>query len=95
MLRTLTLAATLAGLALPAAAATTVTVNLAGLDNKAAHARIAQAAHSACIVEMRGASALDQYYMHADCLDRAIARAEASWEAGHASVEVEPKLAGR
>lgn len=95
MLRILTLTAALAGLALPAAAETTVTVNVAGLDAKAAHERIAQAAHSACIIEMRGASLLDQYYTHADCIDRAITRAEASWQSGQASVQVQSKLASR
>jgi hypothetical protein len=76
MLRTLALAAALGALALPAAAAS-VTVNIAGLDAKAAHARIVHAAIAACSAELRDESPLIQYYQMSSCIDEAVADAEA------------------
>ncbi len=81
MFRSLAIAATLAAFALPAAAATTVKINVAGLDAKAAHASIVKAAKAACQVEMRDASTFEQHYLHADCINTAVARAQASLDA--------------
>lgn len=76
MLRTLLLTAALGALALPAAAATYVKVNVSGLDAKAAHVAIVHAATEACQIELRGVSDLERYYGHVDCIKSAVARAE-------------------
>ncbi len=77
MLRTLVLATAALALALPAAAATTVKVNIAGLDATAARATITQAAHEACQQEFRYESTFDQHYGRPICVQAAIAQAEA------------------
>jgi len=76
MLRTLSIAALGAALALPAAAETTVKVDVAGLDGPAAHARILQAAKAACKVEMRNSTTFEQYYQWTGCINDAVAGAE-------------------
>ena len=48
MFRKLALAAAVAAFAVPAFAATQVTINVTGLDAKSAHAVIVQAAEKAC-----------------------------------------------
>ena len=80
MFRTLVLAAALGAMALPAAAAS-VTINVAGLDAKAAHAKIVQAAATACGIELSDDSTVVQYYTHAACVTDAAAKAEAKVEA--------------
>ncbi len=94
MLRTLVLAAALGAMALPAAAATTVTINVNGLDGKAAHAVITRAAKDACQVELRGSSPFAQYYLRADCINTAVADAEARLRTTRAS-ENQTHMAGR
>jgi hypothetical protein len=66
MLRTLLAGAAVAALAMPAFAATTVKVNVSGMDSKAAHATIVRAAKSACRAEFRNASAFEQHYLWSD-----------------------------
>ena len=81
MFRTFLLAAALGAIALPAAAGTSITVSLAGLDATAAHAAIFHAAQAACRAEMSGDTALVQFYERPECISDAIARAEASMAA--------------
>ena len=78
MYRTLILATALAALALPAAAGTSITVSVAGLDAKAAHTAIVHAAQAACRVELSDEFPQDIFYTRPDCLNDAIGRAEAS-----------------
>jgi len=80
MIRTLVLAAAIGSFAVPAFAAS-VTVNVAGLDAKTAHAKIIQAASTACSIAMSDTSDFDQYYSHAACVTEAANRAEAQLEA--------------
>jgi hypothetical protein len=79
MFRKLALAVALAAIALPAAAHTEVKVSLAGLDAKAAHAVILQAAQAACRAELADQSSLVQFYARPDCIDAAVAKAETSY----------------
>jgi hypothetical protein len=79
MFRKLTLAAAFAAIALPAAAHTEVKVSVAGLDAKAAHAVIVQAAQAACRAELADQSALVQFYTRPGCIDAAVAKAETSY----------------
>jgi hypothetical protein len=76
MFRTLTLAAALGALALPATAATTVTVSVVGLDSKAAHAVIFHAAQQACRTELSGESDLVKFYARPTCISDAVTTAE-------------------
>jgi hypothetical protein len=76
MLRSFAIAAAFVAVALPAAAAS-VTVNIAGLDAAAAHARIEKAAAAACRVALSDESPLVQYYGHDSCIADAVAAAEA------------------
>ena len=78
MLRTFAIAAAYAALAVPAAADTSVTVNIAGLDYQAAHAKIVRGAELACFREFAGESTLMLYYERPVCVSDAIARAESS-----------------
>lgn len=78
MFRTALLSAAVAVLALPVAAQTLVKVNVNGLDAKAAHEAILRAAKEACAVELRNSSPLGQYYGHLDCVNAAVANAEAA-----------------
>ena len=82
MLRSIAIAAALVVTALPAAAAS-VTVNIAGLDAAQAHAKIEKAAADACTIALRDDTQLDQYYGHADCIDDAVAAAEAKLAEGN------------
>jgi hypothetical protein len=75
MIRALAIAATLS-LALPAAAATSVKVNLSGLDANGAHTAILRAAKAACRTELRDASTFEFHYQWTDCLKSADARAQ-------------------
>jgi len=90
MFRTLALAATLGALALPAAAQTSsITVKIAGLDAKTAHARIVRAAESACSNVLQD-SALIKYYETPDCVQETVSKAEAKYAAtdhSYASVQ--------
>jgi len=79
MFRKLVLAAAFAAIAIPAAAETTVTVKVAGLDAKAAHAVILQAAQAACREELAGQSSLVQFYTRPDCINSAVAKAETTY----------------
>jgi hypothetical protein len=79
MFRTIALAATLGAIALPAAAAS-VTVNIAGLDAKTAHARIVHAAEVACSAALQE-SATVRYYEMPPCINDAVAAAEAKYAA--------------
>jgi UrcA family protein len=95
MLRTLSIAAVGAALALPAAAETTVKVDVAGLDAPAAHARIFQAAKAACRVELRNSTTFEQYYQWNGCINDAVARAESDLKTQQASTAGGALLAGR
>ena len=75
MLKSLVIAAALAATALPAFAAS-VTVDISGLDAKAAHAKIEQAAIAACRVAMNEESPVAQYYDHDQCISEAVSAAE-------------------
>jgi hypothetical protein len=87
MTRTLAIAALLGvALALPAAAETTVKVDVAGLDAPAAHARLVAAAKAACQVELRDSQVFEQYYQHVGCITDAVAHAEAEMKMQQASV---------
>jgi hypothetical protein len=79
MFRKLTLTAAFAAIALPAAAHTEVKVSVAGLDAKAAHAVIVQAAQAACRAELADQTALVQFYTRPGCIDAAVAKAETSY----------------
>ena len=79
MFRKLALAAAVAAFAVPAFAATQVTINVAGLNAKSAHAVIVQAAEKACRTEMADQSALVQFYTHADCITDTVNQAEAKY----------------
>ena len=77
MFRTFALAAALGAFALPAIAGTVVTVNVVGLDSKAAHTVIYHAAQQACRVELADESQLVQFYNRPACISGAVATAEA------------------
>lgn len=77
MYRKLILAAALGALASPALAATQVIVNVAGLDDRAAHAVIVRAAQTACRAELAGSTDLVKFYVRPDCVSVAVADAEA------------------
>ena len=92
MFRTIALAvlgaAVLGAAALPAAAAS-VTVNVAGLDAKTAHAHIVRAAQTACSIALTD-SAVVRYYEMSPCVNEAVAAAEAKYAASehnYASVQ--------
>jgi hypothetical protein len=78
MLRTILIAAALGAIALPAAATTQITVNVAGQDAKTAHATIVHAAEKACRTELRDSSTFEQYYLRPDCISNAVTQAEAT-----------------
>ncbi|HEX4181531.1 MAG TPA: UrcA family protein [Caulobacteraceae bacterium] len=77
MVRILVLAAALGALAIPAAAES-VTVNIAGLDAKAVHAKIVRAAEQACDA-VYGDSLVTRYYAMPSCVTEAVATAEAKF----------------
>ena len=85
MFRTLLLAAALGAMALPAAAGTSVTVDISGLDANATHTAIVRAAQAACRAELSGETSLVVFYNRPECLNDAIGRAEASLPAATAS----------
>jgi hypothetical protein len=96
MFRILAIAAVLvSAAALPAAAATTVTVSVAGQDAKAAHITIVNAAKAACHTELRGSSTFEQYYLWSDCLNTAANRAQVSLEATRVAAATSTTVAGR
>ena len=72
-------AAMLAAIALPAAAHTAIKVNVAGMDAKAVHDAIVQAAQTACRAELADQSTLVQFYDRAGCIDAAVAKAETTY----------------
>jgi len=80
MIRTFAIAAILGAIALPAAAAS-VTVNVAGLDSKAAHDKIVVAAEHACSIELSTGNNVVQYYTQDACVAEATAAAEAKLQA--------------
>ena len=86
MYRTLLLATAVAALALPAAAATGIKINIDGLDVKAARAAILHAAQAACRIELSDELPLEVFYDRPECLSDAIGRAEASLPVATASV---------
>jgi hypothetical protein len=79
MFRKLVVAAGFAAIALPAAAHTEMKVNVAGLDSKAAHAVILQAAQAVCREELASQSSLVQFYTRPDCVNAAVAKAETTY----------------
>ena len=79
MFRKLALAAAVAAFAVPAFAGTAVTVNVAGLDAKAAHAVILQAAQKACRAELADQSMLVRFYVHSECITDTVNEAEAKF----------------
>jgi hypothetical protein len=83
MFRTLALAAAVAALAVPAfaAPATQVTINVAGMDAKTAHAAILHAAQQACQAEFADSSDLVKFYARPDCISGAVATAETKFAA--------------
>jgi hypothetical protein len=83
MFRKLLLAGALGVLATPVLAATQVTVNVAGLDAKAAHDVIYRAAQVACRGELADETSLVQFYNRPSCITDAVSRAEAKLEAMH------------
>jgi UrcA family protein len=88
MFRTLAIAAVLGAMAVPASAAS-VKVNIAGLDAKAAHAKIVHAAEEACSAALME-SATVRYYEMTPCVNDAVAEAEAKYAANehhYASVQ--------
>lgn len=95
MIRILSIAALGAALALPAAAETTVKVDVTGLDAPAAHARILRAAKAACRIELRNSSTFEQYYQQPGCINEAVAHAESDLKTQSASTDVHAVLAGR
>ena len=80
MIRTFAIAAILGAIALPAAAAS-VTVNIAGLDAKAAHEKIVDAARHACSLELSTGNNVVAYYTQDACVAEATAAAEAKLQA--------------
>jgi UrcA family protein len=78
MYRKLILAAAVAALAAPALAQTTVKVSVAGLDAKAARARIWNAAKVACRAEQAGLPDALKVYTYMPCVEKAAANAEKS-----------------
>jgi UrcA family protein len=95
MLRTLSIAALGAALSLPAAAETTVKVDVTGLAAPAAHARIVRAAKAACQAELRNTAWFDWYIQWNGCINDAIAHAESDLKTQQASVGGRPVLAGQ
>jgi hypothetical protein len=88
MLRILSLAALgaiSAAIAMPAAAETTLKVDVNGLAPAAAHAKIVQAAKAACRVELRNSTTPDQYFQQVGCINDAVAGAEAQLKTMHAA----------
>ena len=79
MFRKFALAAAVAAFAVPAFAGTEVTVNVAGLDAKSAHAVIVQAAQKACQAELADQSSLVKFYTHAECITDSVNQAEAKF----------------
>ncbi|HLZ83164.1 MAG TPA: hypothetical protein VKQ54_06310 [Caulobacteraceae bacterium] len=102
MSRTLSFATPLAALgaalaiasAFPAAADTTIKVDVDGLQAPAAHAKILAAARAACHVELRNSSTFEQYYQWTGCINDAVAGAESQLKAT-ASNPATPVVAGR
>jgi hypothetical protein len=99
MLRTLSIVAPLTAcavaLALPAAAETTVKVDVNGLAPAAVHAKIVQAAKAACRIELRNSTTPDQYFQQGGCINDAVAGAEAQLKAMRAANGGSSVVAGR
>jgi hypothetical protein len=76
MVRQLLLAAAVAAVAAPAFAQTTVKVSVAGLDAKAAHARIWDAAKVACRTEQAALPDALKAYTFMPCVEHAAAAAK-------------------
>ena len=81
MFRSFALAAALGAVALPAFAGTAVTINMAGLDAKAAHAAIVHAAQAACRTELADETTIVQYYARPECVHGAVVTAETKYSA--------------
>jgi hypothetical protein len=98
MFRTLSItavgAALCAALAMPAAAETSIKVDVAGLPAPQAHARIVQAAAAACRTELKDTSTFDHYYWFPECVDEAVTQANVQLKAMAARAE-HPVVAGR
>ncbi len=75
MYRKLLLAAAIAAVAAPALAQTTVKVSVAGLDAKAAQAKIWNAAKVACRVELASLPETLKYATYMPCVEQAAAAA--------------------
>jgi hypothetical protein len=80
MFRTLAIVAALSAAALPAAAES-VTVNIAGLDAKTAHAKIVRAAEQACGAVLQSEDAVVRYYGMPSCVSDAVSATEAKMAA--------------
>jgi len=81
MIRKIALAAAIAAFAVPAFAGTSVTINVAGLDSKAAHEAIVHAAQTACRSALADQTLLVQFYTRSDCISDTVATAEAKYAA--------------
>jgi len=97
MTRTLSVAALLGvAFALPAAAETTIKVDVSGLDAPAAHARVLAAAKAACRIELRNSTTFEQYYQRVGCIKDAVAQAESQMNFQQASATAtQAALVGR
>jgi gamma-glutamyl phosphate reductase len=83
MIRKLVLAAALGAMAFPACAGPQVTINVAGLESKSVHVAILRAAQAACREALADETTLVQFYVRPECLDQAIAQAEAKYAMMH------------
>jgi hypothetical protein len=81
MFRKFLLAAAIGALSVPAfAEPAKVTVNVAGMDAKAAHEAIFHAAQVACREALADETDLVKFYVRADCISGAIAAADTKYE---------------
>jgi len=94
MFRTSLLAAAATAVLASQVLAAEITINVAGLDAKAAHAKILAGAHRVCEIETRDASAIEQPYALFDCVNDAVARAMVTMAANKEKAS-QTALAGR
>jgi len=89
MFRTSLITFAVAAVALHASAATRITVNVAGLDAKAARAKITSGARTACAKETENVSIIEQPYAQSECVNDAVERAVATLAAQRAKAASE------
>jgi hypothetical protein len=81
MFRKFLLAAALGSLAVPAFAdPAQVTINVSGMDPKAAHEAIYHAAQVACRAALADETELVKFYNRAECINGAVASAETKYQ---------------